>query len=71
VASQFIAEDNQYEIRGVLTLDASISYTYKQATIRLNARNLTGRKYETRGFGAMSVIPAQPFGLYSAFRVEL
>ena len=71
VASQFIAEDNQFSIGGVLTLDASASYTYRQATIRLNARNLTDREYETRGFGAMSVIPAPPFGLYSAIQVEL
>lgn len=71
VASQFIAEDNRFSIGSVLTLDASASYTYKQATIRLNARNLTDREYETRGFGAMSVIPAPPFGLYSAIQVEL
>ena len=61
VASQFIAEDNQYSIGGVLTLDASMSYRYRQATIRINARNLTDRTYETRGFGATSVIPASPF----------
>ena len=71
VGSQFIAEDNQYSIGGVLTLDASASYTYGHATVRLNARNLTDREYETRGFGAMSVIPAPPFGLYAAIQVDL
>ena len=29
VASQFIAEDNQFQIRDVLTLDASVSYAYR------------------------------------------
>ena len=71
VASQFIAEDNQYSIGGVLTLDASMSYRYRQATIRINARNLTDRTYETRGFGATSVIPAPPFGIHSAVQVDL
>ena len=71
VGSQFIAEDNQYRIGGVLTLDASASYTYGHTTVRLNARNLTDREYETRGFGATSVIPAPPFACTPRFRWDL
>jgi iron complex outermembrane receptor protein len=71
VSGQFIAEDNQFEIPGVLTFDASLSYTYKQMKFRMNAKNLTDQKYETRGFGATSVIPAPPFGVYGAFEINL
>jgi TonB-dependent siderophore receptor len=71
VSEQFIAEDNQFQMDGVLTFDASVSYTYKQWKFRMNAKNLTDRKYETRGFGATSVIPAEPFGMYCAFELNL
>ena len=71
VSDQFIAEDNQFQIDGVLTFDASASYTYKQMKFRINAKNLTARKYETRGFGATSVIPSEPFGMYCAFEINL
>ena len=71
VTRQFIAADNQYQIGSVLTLDASASQTYKQMTFRINAKNLTNRKYETRGFGAASILPAAPFGLYCAFEIDM
>ena len=71
VTRQFIAADNQYQIGSVLTWDASASQTYRQLTFRINAKNLTNRKYETRGFGAASIIPADPFGLYCAFEIDL
>ncbi len=71
VSDQFIAEDNQFKIDGVLTFDASISYTYKQMKFRMNAKDLTDRKYATRGFGATSVIPSEPFGMYCAFEINL
>ncbi|MCZ6633855.1 MAG: TonB-dependent receptor [bacterium] len=69
--SQFIAEKNQFKIRDVLTFDASVSYTYKQTKWRINAKNLTDRKYETRGFGSTSVIPANPSELYCGFELNL
>ena len=71
VASQFIAEDNQFEIRDVLTLDASVSYAYRLIKFRINAKNLTNREYETRGFGSSSIIPANPFGMYCAFEINI
>ena len=71
VASQYIAEDNQFQIRDVLTLDASVSYVYRQLKFRINAKNFTNQEYETRGFGSASVIPAYPFGVYCAFEVNL
>ncbi len=71
VASQFIAEGNQFQIRDVLTLDASVSYAYRQMKFRINAQNLTNQEYETRGFGSTSIIPANPFGMYCAFEINL
>ena len=71
VSGHFIAEDNRYRIRDVLTFDASASYTHKWMKFQINARNLTDREYETRGFGSASVIPAHPFGLYGTCQVEL
>ncbi len=60
VGSQFIAEDNAYEIDGVALVDLGIAYRLGKNTLRLNIKNLTGAKYETRGFGTASVIPATP-----------
>ena len=71
VASQYIAEDNQFQIRDVLTLDASVSYVYRQLQFRINAKNFTNQEYETRGFGSASVIPANPFGVYCGIEVNL
>ena len=71
VASQFIAEDNQFQIRDVLTLDASVSYVFRRLIFRINAKNFTNQEYETRGFGSTSIIPANPFGMHCAFEVNL
>ena len=71
VTSQYIAEENGFKIRDVLTLDASLSYSYRNMKFQLNAKNLTDEKFETRGFGTTSVIPANPFGLYCALELNL
>ena len=71
VGEQFISEDNQFVIDGVLTLDAGVSYAYDDITWRLNVRNLTDREYATRGFGAVSVIPADPVAVYSSLNWSL
>jgi outer membrane receptor protein involved in Fe transport len=71
MTSQFIAEENQFRIRDVLTFDASVWYTYKQTKWQIHARNLTDRKYETRGFGSTSVIPGNPSELYCGFELNL
>jgi iron complex outermembrane receptor protein len=71
VSSHSIAEDNRYRIGDVLTFDASASYTRRWMKFQINVRNLTDRKYETRGFGSTSVIPAHPFGLYGTCQIEL
>jgi outer membrane receptor protein involved in Fe transport len=69
VGRQFIAEDNAFAIDAHLVLDAMASYRLRGATLALNAKNLTGREYETRGFGRSAVIPADPFALYATVAV--
>ena len=71
VSGQKIAPDNAFEIDGVLTLDASLSYRFGRRRLRLHLRNLTDADYETRGFGNTSVIPADPIGVSAAVEWEL
>ena len=61
VDSQFIAADNAFAIDSALTFDTSLTYRHGKTQWRLNLANLTSTKYETRGFGAASAIPAPPF----------
>jgi len=67
VSSQFIAEDNVFELDGVLTFDATLFYKLGDFKLRLNLKNLTDREYYMRGFGSSSVIPAPPFTAYFGF----
>ena len=71
VGSQFVAEDNVYEIDGALTLDCGLTYRQGPALLRLNLKNVTSSEYETRGFGAASVIPATPFSFKATLGYSL
>lgn len=71
VSSQFIDEDNAFKIDGYVTLDAVGFYDYKHWRFALNFKNLTDTKYETRGFGPFSVIPASPFAIYGSIDFRL
>jgi iron complex outermembrane receptor protein len=64
LSDQFIAPDNRFAIDGSLTFDASVAYHLDTWQLSLNFKNLTGREYETRGFGSTSVIPGDPFAVY-------
>jgi catecholate siderophore receptor len=68
VAGQFIAEDNGFVIDGVLTFDATASYSWQSLQIDLNIENLTNREYDRRGFGDASVTPADPLTVYAGVR---
>jgi TonB-dependent siderophore receptor len=68
IGSQYIAEDNAFEIDAALVLDALIYYDIKAWRLQLNLRNLTDQEYEIRGFGSQSVIPADPFAAYASFQ---
>ena len=71
LSEQFVAEDNRFAIDGYTTLDAMLSYEVRKVRLRLNLRNLTGTEYETRGFGAVSAIPARPFEAIARVEVGL
>jgi TonB-dependent siderophore receptor len=64
MSRQFIAADNRFSIDPSLTFDVSLSYRSEGWRVSLNVKNLTSTKYETRGFGSTSVLPANPFAVY-------
>ncbi len=61
VGEQFIAEDNVTRLDGYLLLDAAVILRHGPWRWSLHLDNLTDQDYETRGFGALSVIPGRPF----------
>jgi TonB-dependent siderophore receptor len=69
VSSQFIAENNTFELDSYATADAMLSYRRKNVRLSVNFKNLTDTEYFTRGFGSASVLPADKFAVYA--RVEL
>jgi TonB-dependent siderophore receptor len=71
VGRQFIAEDNAFAIDSYIVFDAMASYKVKRTTLSVNFKNLTGREYDTRGFGRSAVIPADPFAVYGTVAVTL
>ena len=71
LSSQFIADDNVFEIDPALMLDASVFYQTAQMRWQLNFRNITDTDTETRGFGASSVIPANPFSVVGGVEINL
>ncbi|MCG8603406.1 TonB-dependent receptor, partial [bacterium] len=71
VSSQFIAENNRFEISDYHTIDASLTYTFRNFRWSLHLKNVTNQQFETRGYGASSVIPANPFAAYSGLEISL
>lgn len=63
VGEQFVAEDNAFALDDALTLDAAVSWDRGPQRFRLNFKNITDEEYETLGFGASSVIPADGFSV--------
>ncbi len=62
VGDQYIDEDNLFQLESALTANAALHYELGTVSVRMHVDNLTGEKFETRGFGATSAIPADPFG---------
>ena len=71
LSEQFIDEDNAFKIDGIFLVDAMLYYNIGQWRWSLNAKNLLDTKYETRGFGAASVIPGNPFAIYGGVEFRL
>lgn len=70
VDDQFIAEDNAYSIDSALTLDAAISFKTARWRASANVKNLTDEEYDTRGFGATSVIPGEGISVVGKFEIH-
>lgn len=64
VSDQYIAEDDEFVIDGVFTIDAMVSYLFRDLSFELNIKNLTDREYNQRGFGDHSITPADPITAY-------
>jgi TonB-dependent siderophore receptor len=60
VGRQFIAADNDFEMRDALLFDLAFRLNMSNTGARFYLKNLTDRDFETRGFGNTSVIPAAP-----------
>ena len=58
VGKQYAYIDNEFEMDGYFLYDMSLFYLSDQWELRMNIKNITGKKYLTRGFGPYSVIPA-------------
>jgi iron complex outermembrane receptor protein len=71
ISSQFIDEDNLFEIDGYLLVDGMLYYNIGNWRWSLNFKNITDTEYETRGFGSASVIPGNPFAIYGAVEFKL
>lgn len=71
LSRQFIADDNVFEIDPALLLDATVFYKTGHMRWQLNFRNITDTETETRGFGASSVIPANPFSVAGGVEIQL
>lgn len=61
VSEQFVGEDNRFQADRYVLVDAAAAYRVGRARFSVNLKNLTGTKYETRGFGAASAVPAPGF----------
>lgn len=71
LSRQFIDEDNAFKIDSIFLVDAMLYYNLGPMRWSLNAKNLLDTKYETRGFGAASVIPGNPFAIYGGLELRL
>jgi iron complex outermembrane receptor protein len=63
ISNQFVHVDNDFEIGGHYTLNASIFYNFVRGGWHINLKNLTNAHYFSRGFGPYSIIPAELFSI--------
>jgi TonB-dependent siderophore receptor len=71
LSEQFVAEDNVFALDSALTFDAALFWDRGAQRFSLNLKNLTGEEYETRGFGATSVIPAPGFSVSGGYTYRM
>ena len=71
VGKQFIDEDNIFQIEEALILSAKVNYQFRNWRFGVHVKNLTNEKTYYRGFGASSVIPANPRAIFIQLDVTL
>ncbi|MCK5086505.1 MAG: TonB-dependent receptor [Melioribacteraceae bacterium] len=71
LSEQFINVDNDFNLDEALIFDAIVYYKWNQFKFSVNVKNLTDEKYEMRGFGGTSVIPAAPRSVYGKINFNL
>ena len=71
VSTQFLDEDNLFEIDDHLTFDATLFYTIRNLRWSLKLRNITDVEYESRLGFSTSVIPADPRAIYGSVDFSL
>ncbi|MEM7584169.1 MAG: TonB-dependent siderophore receptor [Acidobacteriota bacterium] len=71
VSEQFIDEDNAFEIDDYTLLDALLTYERPRWGARVHLRNLTDEEYAGRGFGSVSILPADGFNIMGGFHLNL
>jgi outer membrane receptor protein involved in Fe transport len=71
LSSQFIDEDNVFELDSSFTLDASVGYELGAWRLNLHLNNLTDEESFTRGFGNTSVIPAPGLSVFGGVEYHI
>jgi len=71
LSDQYINVDNVFKIDDALIIDAIAYFKFNQFKISFNFKNITDEDYEMRGFGATSVIPANPRSIYGKIEINL
>lgn len=71
LSDQFIAVDNSFKLDKAVIFDAIVYYKWSKFKFTVNVKNLTDEKYEVRGFGNSSVIPAAPRSLFARVNINL
>lgn len=70
VGSQYIAEDNAFELPDAFVLAGQVAYTWKRIRASVNVENILDGEVYQRGFGAQSVIPGAPLSAYARIAVD-
>ncbi len=64
VSSQFIDEDNVFQIDEAFIVDAILYFKWNPFKFSINLKNINNEQYEVRGFNNSSVVPAAPRSIY-------
>jgi TonB-dependent siderophore receptor len=64
LGKQFIGNDNVFQMNESLVLNAKIYFKARHWQLGMHIKNITNEQYYYRGFGASSLIPANPQAVY-------